>query len=377
MRYDQMPSDIKPVVNDVVVLYGVFRNNEGPQMRNARVVQRNGNVEFKPNVKLDLSTDTTSSASTTLLTWQVPGEFSMQVAKGTASTDTNNYYPGTAGKDYKYTKFYKNSVFTFTPAQGVTVSRVSFAVTSGENATAFASSAFTNATAVATGNVVVVTPTNGSQAFTATVGNTCGFTAVNMFYDQTIKQYFENEVSTKATLSYTGYTDNGDDTFSYTNLAMRFGGYIDKDSWDILDASLDIQGYGILFAKNDDLNGSTIMEAYDVARDNGNNTIDQALALLSTFDITNYANTSTRHNPALKLTPTLVGNEYRWALYMPIAYEDVLDEYSAVAYIRVNDDIVFLGETSTYAAEIADQLIESGAYPENALGGSLAYLAGR
>ena len=374
MRYDQMPNDIRPVVGDIVVLYGVFRNNEGPEIRNARVVQRNGNIEFKPNVKLNLSTDTTTSASSTLLTWST-SEFSMQIAKGSATTDTNNYYPGKQG--CTSTRFYKNSSFTFTPAQGVTVSRVSFAATSESYASAFASSTFTNATAVAQGNVVVVTPTDGTLTFTATVGNTCGFTAVNMFYNQTIKQLFENEISTKATLSYTGYTDNGDDTYSYTNLAMRFGGYIDKDLWDILDASLDIQGYGILFAKDEDLNGDKIMDVYNVARDNGNNTIDEALALLPTFDVTNYSNTNTRHEPALKTTPSLVGNEYRWALYMPITFADVLDNYSAVAYIRVNNDIVFLGEISTYAAEIADQLIESGAYPENALGGSLAYLAGR
>ena len=346
-------------------------------MRNARVVQRNGNIEFKPNAKLDLSTDTTVSASTTLLSWQVPGKFSMQVEKGSATTNTNNYYPGTPDQSYTSTRFYKNSVLTFTPASGATVSRVSFAATSDSYATAFAGSAFTNATAVATGNVVVVTPNDGTQPFTATVGNTCGFTAVNMFYNQTIKQLFENEISTKATLSYTGYTDNGDGTFSYNNLAMRFGGYVDKDLWDILDASLDIQGYGLLFADNDDLGGSTIMEVYDVARDGGNNTIDQALASMSTFDVINYDNTNTKHEPALKSTPTLVGNEYRWALYMPITFAEVLDDYSAVAYIRVNNDIVFLGEISTYAAEVADQLIESGAYPENALGGSLAYLAGR
>ena len=376
MRYDQMPNDIRPVVGDIVVLYGVFRNNNGPQIRNARVVQRNGNIEFKPNVKLDLSTDTTASASSTLLTWST-SEFSMQIAKGDAGTATNNYYPGTQGKSYTSTRFYENSVFTFTPAQGVTVSRVSFAATSESYATAFAGSAFTNATAVAQGNVVVVTPTDGTQAFSATIGGNCGFTAVNTFYSQTIKQLFENEISTKATLSYTGYTDNGDDTFSYTNLAMRFGGYLDKDLWDILDASLDIQGYGILFANDNDLNGDTIMDVYNVARDNGNNTIDEALALLPSFDVANYSNTNTRHEPALKTTPTLVGNEYRWALYMPITFADVLDSYSAVAYIRVNNDIVFLGEISTYAAEIADQLIESGAYPENALGGSLAYLAGR
>ena len=49
LRYDSMPSEQKPIVGDFVVLYGVFTKfNNAPEIKNAWVMQRNGNVFQTP-----------------------------------------------------------------------------------------------------------------------------------------------------------------------------------------------------------------------------------------------------------------------------------------------------------------------------------------
>lgn len=382
MRYNQMPNDIRPVVGDVVVLYGVFRNNSGPQIRNARVVQRNGNIEFKPNVKLDLSTDTTASASDTLLTWST-SKFSMQIAKGNAGTATNNYYPGTQGKSYTSTRFYQNSVLTFAPVQGATISRVSFVATSESYATAFASSVFTNATAVAQGNMVVVTPTDGTEAFSATIGGNCGFTAVNMFYSQTIKQAAES-LSTSASLTYHYVNDGGN--YTYSNVGVRFTGSVEKDFWDILNANSQIVGYGIMYAENSNLAGASIKEWYDLARGEAAD-VDSSFTAVAgkSYKMVNDSEVKCFYTPLTneKLHPAQAGDKYVWNLFKDIDTSDPLtaeanlaNQYTAAAYIRtVNDEIIFLTEITRSAADVALELYLADDSLDATLDGSLSHLA--
>jgi len=131
----------------------------------------------------DLSTDNTATATEEEMTWTGTAA-SMAVAKGTASTATNNYYPGTSGKSYTSTRFYKNSVLTITPASGYTIKSVVFTATSTSYASALTSSSWTNATASASSTTVTVTPTSGTTAISATIGGACGFTEVVVNYTE-------------------------------------------------------------------------------------------------------------------------------------------------------------------------------------------------
>lgn len=145
------------------------------------VVSLSGEVTA-PSVVWDLSTDQTSTATEEEMTWTSSPIASMEVTKGTATTNTNNYYPGTPGQSYTSTRFYKNSILTITPSFGYNISSVVFTATTEGYATALNTSTWTNATATVDKTTVTVTPTDGSQAISATIGGTCGFTEVNVFY---------------------------------------------------------------------------------------------------------------------------------------------------------------------------------------------------
>lgn len=111
----------------------------------------------------------------------------MVAAKGSATTATNNYYPGTVGQSYTSTRFYKNSTLTISPRDGVTITKVVFTATTTSYATNLSStvSTWTNATAAVNETTVTVTPTDGTSDISVTLGNTSGHTSVQVFYTGT------------------------------------------------------------------------------------------------------------------------------------------------------------------------------------------------
>ena len=147
-----------------------------------------------PHVTWDLSTDQTATATTDEMTW-TSNFATMGVEKGDASTNTNNYYPGTTGQNYTSTRFYKNSVLTISPASGYEITSVVFNATTASYATALQGSTWTNASAAVNGTTVTVTPTDGALAMSATIGATCGFTGVTVYYEE------DNTPTTQHTLT--------------------------------------------------------------------------------------------------------------------------------------------------------------------------------
>ena len=128
----------------------------------------------------NLSIDETETASGDKLTWTAT-YVDMSFAKGTSTTDANNYYPGKSGQSYTSTRTYKNSVITITP-NGKEITSIVFTATTQGYGTALKNSTWSNASATSDAAVVTVTPENGTQAISATIGATCGFTAVCVHY---------------------------------------------------------------------------------------------------------------------------------------------------------------------------------------------------
>lgn len=119
-------------------------------------------TEAPKTVDIDLTKDQTTTATTDKLEWL--GEFVTVTANKAANgTDANNYYPGTEGKEYTSTRFYKNSTLTFTPAPFVVLGEITYVATTPNFANAMANSTWTNATAKADGVIVTITPTDGSK----------------------------------------------------------------------------------------------------------------------------------------------------------------------------------------------------------------------
>ena len=154
-------------------------------------VSLNGTVSAPEasNFTWNLSIDETATATTSELTW-TSSYATMGVVKGSATTNTNNYYPGTTGQNYTSTRFYKNSVLTIAPISGYFITSVVFTATTNSFAKALKNSSWTNATASmedeTAGTIVTVTPTDGTADMEATIGANCGFTAVKVYYGYTL-----------------------------------------------------------------------------------------------------------------------------------------------------------------------------------------------
>ena len=145
-----------------------------------KTISLSGSVE-SANYVWDLSTDQTTTASESEMTW-VNAIATIAAAKGDATTATNNYYPSTPNQKYTSTRFYKNSTLTITPASGCTITSVVFTATTEGYATTLKNSTWGNATATADVKTVTVTPTSGSLAISAAIGGTCGFTDIKIYY---------------------------------------------------------------------------------------------------------------------------------------------------------------------------------------------------
>ena len=138
-----------------------------------------------PNVTWNLSIDETATATEDEMTW-TSDYATMAVEKGSSSTNTNNYYPGTTGQSYTSTRFYKNSVLTIAPVAGYAITSVVFTATTESYANALTNSTWTNATASVEGKTVTITPTDGATAMGSAIGGTCGFTSVTVYYEENI-----------------------------------------------------------------------------------------------------------------------------------------------------------------------------------------------
>jgi hypothetical protein len=144
-----------------------------------------------PHVTWDLSTNSyvqNPAPTADLIQW-TSDYASMKNEKGTG-TPVNNYIPTTRTS----TRFYGGNILTIAPTSGYAITSVEFTATSDGYASALASSTWNNATATASSTTVTVTPTNGDVDMVATIGGTCGFTAVTVYYTQSTLVYYDIEL---------------------------------------------------------------------------------------------------------------------------------------------------------------------------------------
>lgn len=133
---------------------------------------------------IDLTKDETTTATAEKIEWakDVVTVSGVQAKGGTAA---NNYYPGTVGKTYTSTRFYKNSTLTFAPKAGITILSVVYEAASENYANEMGSSTWTNATVKVEGEKVVITPTDGTTTFSAKIGGTTGGKSFTILYEGT------------------------------------------------------------------------------------------------------------------------------------------------------------------------------------------------
>jgi hypothetical protein len=135
----------------------------------------------QPNFTWDLSTNSYDESPTENQVIWTSSYATMTNDKGSSSTDANNYIGGANSRTS--TRFYGNQILTITPASGYAITSIVFTANSENYANALKNnSTWSNATAAASTTTVTVTPTNGALPISATIGATCGFTAVKVYY---------------------------------------------------------------------------------------------------------------------------------------------------------------------------------------------------
>ena len=129
----------------------------------------------------DLSTSSYSSATTDQVVWTSTFASMTYVKASGSTTGANNYIPPTRTS----TRFYTGGTLTIAPESGYKIKSIVFTATTEGYATTFKGSTWTNATASVSSTTVTVTPTSGLSSVIATVGGTCGFTGVTVYYELT------------------------------------------------------------------------------------------------------------------------------------------------------------------------------------------------
>ena len=179
--------------------------------------------------------------------------------------------------------------------------------------------------------------------------------------------------------------------YSYSNVAIRFGGFIKKSLWNRTETELDIKGYGVMLSTAEYLSGNTIKNWYasnslnEVSAEGLNAAITTACGE-NVGAVKNFYTslTESKFNPDQatdvqkeNIVGTTSRDYYIWNLYKNISTspDNRNTNYTAVAYIRVETGIVFLDETTASAKSIANDLINSDAYDEDSFDGSLNDLA--
>ncbi|MBR1489237.1 MAG: choice-of-anchor J domain-containing protein [Bacteroidales bacterium] len=128
----------------------------------------------------DLTQASYDKASTSSVKW-INDAATMETTQAAGATACNNYLGG----DKTSTRFYSKNSLIFTPATGVTIIKVVYTATTDSYASTLANSTWTNATAVASGTEVVITPTDRTTAFSAVLGGTTGASSVKVYYTGT------------------------------------------------------------------------------------------------------------------------------------------------------------------------------------------------
>lgn len=381
-RYDSMIADQKPVAGDIVVLYGAFVKYSGaPEIKNAWLVQHNGNVLKQLSSSIDLTTDNTFSKSASMVAWgnpETPGTVGMLLDKGTSQTDANNYLGGA----HTSTRFYNGQtlVVGFNPAEFKMV-KIIFTATSDGYASTFAGSTFDNATAVANSTKVTVTVTKGTQTVTAHVTGTCGFVKVEFVYEEaSAQQKVECGITTSSAIRY-NYVKNGENDFTITDAKIKFGGYVTKALWDELNAESPIQGYGVMISTADlDPDGyigdEDFKTEYAIKLANASGDVDAAIsALCDNTKIFNFPKSGVPYLHEAANEVDYTEDTYAWNLVQSVNSDHLTRTYVAIAYIRTSTGLVFLEEERTSVRDIADRMVNSGDYDGSPLYESLDYLS--
>ena len=168
-----------------------------------------------PHYTWDLSKASYSDTSAKAVTW-TSDYATVTNNQGTSKNKATNYVPGTTN-NYSSSRVYNGNILTITPAAGYIINKIEFTTSSNSTnyPSDFAASTWTNAAVAVSGSTVTVTPKNESEAVSAAITKTVGFTAITIYYEtrtSIVKTLTGIEVSGQKTSFYVGDTFEFDGT---------------------------------------------------------------------------------------------------------------------------------------------------------------------
>ena len=178
-------------------------------------------------------------------------------------------------------------------------------------------------------------------------------------------------ILTKSALSYS-YSKN-EDQFNLSDVAIRFGGMIDKDTWDTLDTKFGIDAFGVMLSETKSI--ETVVDGKMATA----GSFENALVVGGKYDTVNDTDIKVFYDYLSSgIEPAEQGNYYFWNLYKMINATErgLTREYTAVAFILTSDgDVVFFNETTKSATLLAKEAIDTIDNINETTGGSMGYLA--
>ena len=152
-----------------------------------------------------------------------------------------------------------------------------------------------------------------------------------------------------------------------------------KTLWDRLNTESNIQGYGVMLSTSEYLKAGSIQGAYDAEFELLDDIDDAIAAICDEGNIKNYYTPlASKPNPDLATDEQkgdLTGDYYIWNLYKGVSNANLRKSYDAIAYIRIEGEIVFLNEVTTSVKGLAGELLKLPAFNEESYDGSLNNLA--
>ena len=166
------------------------------------------------------------------------------------------------------------------------------------------------------------------------------------------------------------YSEEGGN-YSFSSVAIRFGGFMAQDLWDELDTNEHlIAGYGVL------LTDDTVVDESDK--------IETAYGLVNGVDVIDYysgdlatpKSVPSEATAAQKTARGVSGDYYIWNLYLEIEEANFDKTYVAGAYIKLtNGQVIFMQKASFSVISLAADYLANRGYDDEAAGGSLYKLA--
>lgn len=149
----------------------------------------------------------------------------------------------------------------------------------------------------------------------------------------------------------------GNPSLEVSNVGIRFGGFLSKALWDGL---TQVEGYGVMLAATDDLNGARLSASnaqYDKFVSNKPNPSE--------------ANESQKE--AMGVNPT--DPYYVWSLRVNIADGSYKTSITAVAYIKTQAGYIYLQSEAWSVKDLATDYLDNRGYSDGDFDGTLRYFA--